>query len=61
MMKYLHAFQTLSFQEILTLGISTLYWEEEALTALHAIGMVICVSGISLHVLLKAIDTRRKS
>lgn len=46
------------FKEILILTISTLWWEEERLETIHLVGMIVCVSGIALHVLLKAIHIR---
>lgn len=40
--------------------ISTLWWEEEKLKTINIAGMVVCVSGITLHVLAKALSTRSK-
>ena len=37
------------------LTIATLYWEEDSLSALNVVGMVVCVGGITLHVVFKAI------
>ena len=45
-------------QEVIILTMSTLWWEEESLSILNVIGMVVCVSGIALHVGIKAYYSR---
>ncbi len=45
---------------MIILTISTLWWEEEKLKTINIAGMVVCVSGITLHVLAKALSTRSK-
>ena len=40
---------------MIVLTISTLYWEEDRLSVVNVIGMVVCVGGIALHVVFKAL------
>ena len=47
-------------QEIIVLTISTLWWEEEMPSIVNFVGMVVCVSGIALHILFKALRTNSK-
>jgi len=48
------------FKEIIVLTISTLWWEEEMPSIVNFVGMVVCVSGIALHILFKALRTNSK-
>ena len=48
----------LKTQEVITLTISTVWWEEENLKLINVVGMVVCVSGIALHVFIKATTVR---
>lgn len=41
--------------------LSTLWWEEESLTPLNMVGIAVCVSGIALHVAIKAYYSRGDS
>ena len=43
---------------MIILTISTLYWEEDRLSVLNVVGMVVCVGGIALHVLFKILRAR---
>ncbi|XP_064398591.1 solute carrier family 35 member C2-like [Halichondria panicea] len=45
-------------KEVLILTLSTLWWEEESLTPLNMVGIAVCVSGIALHVAIKAYYSR---
>ena len=38
---------------MIILTISTLYWDEEKLSVVNVVGMVVCVGGITLHVVFK--------
>ena len=56
----MHFVKALCFdmQEIIILIISTVYWDEERLSALNIAGMVVCVAGIAFHVVQKALKAR---
>ena len=45
-------------QEVIILTISTVYWEEDSLSAVNVVGMVVCVGGIALHVTFKILRAR---
>ena len=45
-------------QEVIILTISTLYWEEDSLSVVNVVGIVVCVGGIALHVVFKALRAR---
>ena len=47
-------------QEVLTLSIATTVVEDDTLSAVNIAGMVICLLGITLHVILKVNQMRRK-
>ena len=45
-------------QEIIILTISTMFIEEEGLQAVNVVGMVVCIMGVTLHTLMKALRAR---
>ena len=47
-------------QEVVILTLSTLWWEEQSLSVVNMVGMAVCVAGVSLHVLLKALRAKRE-
>jgi len=47
-------------QEVLTLSIATTVVEQDTLSSVNVAGMVICLMGITLHVILKVLQMRRE-
>jgi len=50
----------LTIQEVLTLSIATTIVEQDTLSSVNIAGMVICLMGITLHVILKVNQMRRE-
>lgn len=46
-------------KEVVILTLSTLWWEEQSLSVVNMVGMAVCVAGVSLHVLLKALRAKQ--
>jgi solute carrier family 35 protein C2 len=47
-------------KEVIILTISTVYWEEDTLSPVNVVGMVVCVGGITLHVFFKILTAREE-
>ncbi|CAI8051322.1 hypothetical protein GBAR_LOCUS28106 [Geodia barretti] len=46
--------------EVIILTVSTVYWEEDTLSPVNILGMVVCVGGITLHVFFKILRAREE-
>ena len=47
-------------QEIIILTLSTMWWEDDALSTVNVTGMIICVAGITTHTTVKVWGTHSK-
>ena len=55
---YLKSSSSHRLQEVIILTVSTVYWEEDTLSPVNILGMVVCVGGITLHVFFKILRAR---